>query len=114
MKKILLSKSKIKEMVGCDLMLFNSINMPNQKVWQSNNQKVFDNLKYELSLQLSDNPTIENAKSIKDLYAHLTESVRFYDEAKERYLWSEQGGADHYHHALNYLTIARKLLTMVK
>lgn len=35
--------------------------------YEINNQKVFDNLKYELSLQLSDNPTIENAKSIKDL-----------------------------------------------
>lgn len=41
-KKILLSKSKIKDMIGCELMLHNQINRPKDKVWQSNNLKVFD------------------------------------------------------------------------
>lgn len=35
--------------------------------YEINNQKVFDNLKYEFSVQLSDNPTIDNAKGIKDI-----------------------------------------------
>lgn len=35
--------------------------------YEINNQKFFDNLKYEFSVQLSDNPTIDNAKGIKDI-----------------------------------------------
>ena len=35
--------------------------------YEMNNQRVFDNLKYEFFVQLSDNPTIDNAKSVKDI-----------------------------------------------
>ena len=43
MKKILLSKSKIKDMNGCDLMLWNSLNLPQEdKQWSKDNLYRFE------------------------------------------------------------------------
>lgn len=40
--KITLSKSKIKDMVNCERMLFNDLNIPNEKVWDKSTLGTFD------------------------------------------------------------------------
>jgi len=52
----------------------------------------------------------KNARSIEGFYSQLTASVRVWNEDREEYTWTEGNNPDHFHHALNYLLMARKLL----
>lgn len=68
-----------------------------------------DTLKEQVVLQKMVLPA--NARSIKNLYEHMTSSVRVYNEDNDRYEWV-QSGPDHYFHAFNYMVLAKKIITM--
>jgi hypothetical protein len=55
-----------------------------------------------------------NAQDIPDFYDQITVAVRVYDEEKEAYSWTEGTKPDHYHHALAYALLARRLLLLLK
>lgn len=59
-----------------------------------------------------------NSESIKSFYEQMTASIRIFDQKRNKgkggYVWEEGGKPDHYHHAMNYMYIARKLVIMLK
>lgn len=52
-------------------------------------------------------------KKISEFYAHMSASIRIFDEKKNKYFWTEGSKADHLHHALNYCVIARNLMKSI-
>lgn len=50
---------------------------------------------------------------VSEFYAHMCSSTRVYDQDRERYDWVHTE-PDHFFHAMNYLTIAGKLLRSLK
>jgi hypothetical protein len=51
---------------------------------------------------------------LSEFYEHMTASTRVYNEKRDAYEWVEGNAADHYFHAMNYLTIARRMIARAK
>lgn len=58
-----------------------------------------------------------NAKSIPEFYAQMTAATRIFDPEAHKgqgsYKWTEGSKADHYHHAFNYLGVAKRLIVLM-
>jgi hypothetical protein len=57
-----------------------------------------------------------NCESVPGFIDQMTVAVRIFDSSMNKgrgaYKWTEGTKADHYHHAINYMLVARKLLVL--
>jgi hypothetical protein len=57
-----------------------------------------------------------NAPGIEDFYEQMTAATRIFDpeafQGQGAYKWTEGSKADHYHHAMNYMHIASRILSL--
>lgn len=87
------------------------------KIYKTDRTTSLDGVKEAIVLEQIELP--KNAKSIKGFYSQMTAATRIWQEnstiTKEgRYVWVEGSKRDDWHHSMNYLMIAKKILMLAK
>lgn len=70
--------------------------------------QALDQTKEAVTIQEVELP--QNAASVPQFYDQMTAAVRLYNKDAGLYIWEEGSKPDHYHHAMTYMLIARRVL----
>jgi hypothetical protein len=82
------------------------------KIVQTDRTQILDSVKEAIIIQKYLLP--KNAQNIKNYYRHMCASTRYFDEKRNKYIWTEGNEPDHYFHAEAYCLIAYRILSMIK